>query len=85
MSKILWEHARKRKRYMSGMVMFHTLLLGYYNHMQNQSQNQGQSLETSHDMQVKVTGTIGICWRKKTTTVSREVLLNWGLGTPRGP
>uniref|UniRef100_A0A7N6AFM8 Tyrosine-protein kinase n=1 Tax=Anabas testudineus TaxID=64144 RepID=A0A7N6AFM8_ANATE len=40
---------------------------GYYN--QGQGQTQSQNMETSKDMQVLVTGTTGICWRKKHTSV----------------
>lgn len=40
---------------------------GYYN--QNQGQNGNATLETSHDIQVLVTGTIGISWRKKPIAV----------------
>nr|XP_020458384.1 tyrosine-protein kinase JAK1 [Monopterus albus]XP_020458385.1 tyrosine-protein kinase JAK1 [Monopterus albus] len=36
---------------------------GYYT--QSQGQSQSQNMETSHDMQVLVTGTTGISWRKK--------------------
>ncbi|XP_069009267.1 LOW QUALITY PROTEIN: tyrosine-protein kinase JAK1 [Embiotoca jacksoni] len=46
---------------------------GYYN--QNQEQSQSLNMETSHDMQVLVTGTTGISWRKKpaaTSTTSKE-------------
>ncbi|KAF7657152.1 hypothetical protein LDENG_00031210 [Lucifuga dentata] len=39
---------------------------GYY----NQSQGQSQIMEPSHDMQVMVTGTTGISWRKKPATIS---------------
>ncbi|XP_073333323.1 tyrosine-protein kinase JAK1 [Pagrus major] len=39
---------------------------GYYNQCQGQSQS--QNMETSHDMQVLVTGTTGISWRKKPPT-----------------
>ncbi|XP_068176433.1 tyrosine-protein kinase JAK1 [Antennarius striatus] len=39
---------------------------GYYN--QSQGQHQNQNMETSHDMQVLVTGTTGISWRKKPAT-----------------
>ncbi|XP_070689000.1 tyrosine-protein kinase JAK1 [Pempheris klunzingeri] len=39
---------------------------GYYNQSQGQSQN--QNMETSRDMQVLVTGTTGISWRKKPAT-----------------
>ncbi|XP_038571245.1 tyrosine-protein kinase JAK1 [Micropterus salmoides] len=41
---------------------------GYYNHSQEQSQSKSQNIETSHDMQVLVTGTTGISWRKKPVT-----------------
>uniref|UniRef100_A0A8C4P0C1 Tyrosine-protein kinase n=1 Tax=Dicentrarchus labrax TaxID=13489 RepID=A0A8C4P0C1_DICLA len=41
---------------------------GYYGYY-NQSQGQNQSMETSHDMQVLITGTTGISWRKKPPTV----------------
>lgn len=44
------------------------LFQGYYNQCQGQSQS--QNMETSHDMQVRVTGTTGISWRKKPPTVS---------------
>ncbi|XP_049911464.1 tyrosine-protein kinase JAK1 [Epinephelus moara] len=46
---------------------------GYYN--QNQGQSQSQNIETSHDMQVLVTGTTGISWRKKpaaTPVIAKE-------------
>ncbi|XP_044216561.1 tyrosine-protein kinase JAK1 [Thunnus albacares] len=46
---------------------------GYYN--QSQEQSQTQTVETSHDMQVLVTGTTGISWRKKpviVTAISKE-------------
>ncbi|XP_070765517.1 tyrosine-protein kinase JAK1 isoform X1 [Enoplosus armatus] len=46
---------------------------GYYSHSQRQSQS--QNMETSHDMQVLVTGTTGISWRKKPTAapvISKE-------------
>ncbi|KAG7230543.1 hypothetical protein INR49_025259 [Caranx melampygus] len=46
---------------------------GYYN--QSQSQSQSHNMETSSDMQVLVTGTTGISWRKKpakTSSVSKE-------------
>ncbi|KAM4628598.1 tyrosine-protein kinase JAK1 [Polymixia lowei] len=41
---------------------------GYYN--QGQGNNQDQSLEASSDMQVLVTGTTGISWRKKPSTTA---------------
>ncbi|XP_035509485.1 tyrosine-protein kinase JAK1 [Morone saxatilis] len=47
---------------------------GYYGYY-NQSQGQNQSMETSHDMQVLITGTNGISWRKKpptTPVISKE-------------
>lgn len=47
------------------------LLAGYYNH--SQAQIQSQKKETSLDMQVLVTGTAGISWRKKPATVSGTV------------
>lgn len=47
------------------------LLAGYYNH--SQAQIQSQKKETSSDMQVLVTGTAGISWRKKPATVSGTV------------
>lgn len=34
---------------------------------------QAQSMQTNHDMQVMVTGTTGISWRKKPDTVSETV------------
>ena len=37
---------------------------------------QSQNMETSHDMQVVVTGTAGISWRKKPVTVSETVNKN---------
>nr|XP_046248296.1 tyrosine-protein kinase JAK1 [Scatophagus argus] len=40
---------------------------GSYN--QSQGQSQSQNMETSHDMQVLVTGTTGISWRKKLATL----------------
>ncbi|XP_071342273.1 tyrosine-protein kinase JAK1 [Trachinotus anak] len=45
---------------------------GGYNGYSNQSQGQShsQNMETSHDMQVLVTGTTGISWRKKPATMS---------------
>uniref|UniRef100_A0A3Q1EEQ9 Tyrosine-protein kinase n=1 Tax=Acanthochromis polyacanthus TaxID=80966 RepID=A0A3Q1EEQ9_9TELE len=46
---------------------------GYYN--QSQEQGHTQNMETSHDMQVLVTGTTGISWRKKPATtpvISKE-------------
>ncbi|XP_033820698.1 tyrosine-protein kinase JAK1 isoform X2 [Periophthalmus magnuspinnatus] len=46
---------------------------GYYNHNYNQTPN--QTLKMSSDIQVLVTGTTGISWRKKptpTNTVSKE-------------
>eukprot|EP00064_Thunnus_orientalis_P013158 superscaffoldBa00002104_g13195 len=46
---------------------------GYCN--QSQEQSQTQTVETSHDMQVLVTGTTGISWRKKpviVTAISKE-------------
>lgn len=45
--------------------------VGYYNHSQGQIQSQKN--ETSHDMQVLVTGTTGISWRKKPVAVSKTV------------
>ncbi|XP_061739681.1 tyrosine-protein kinase JAK1 [Nerophis ophidion] len=41
--------------------------VGYYNHMQGQSPS--QSVDTWRDIQVRVTGTTGISWRKKSSTV----------------
>nr|QIS60160.1 Janus kinase 1 [Trachinotus ovatus] len=41
---------------------------GYSN--QSQGQSHSQNMETSHDMQVLVTGTTGISWRKKPATMS---------------
>nr|AMV91900.1 janus kinase 1 [Acanthogobius hasta] len=46
---------------------------GYYNH--NYNQTPSQTLESSNDIQVLVTGTTGISWRKKpasTNTISKE-------------
>ncbi|KAM7388119.1 hypothetical protein PAMP_024319 [Pampus punctatissimus] len=40
---------------------------GYYN--QSQGQDQTQTMEINHDIQVLVTGTTGISWRKKPVTV----------------
>ncbi|XP_070817879.1 tyrosine-protein kinase JAK1 [Chaetodon trifascialis] len=49
---------------------------GYYGYCnQSQGQSQSQNMETSHDMQVLVTGTTGISWRKKpptTPVISKE-------------
>lgn len=47
------------------------LFLGYYN--QSQGQSQSQNTETSNDMHVLITGTTGISWRKKPSTVSTTV------------
>lgn len=47
------------------------LFAGYYS--QSQGQGQSQNMETSHDMQVLVTGTTGISWRQKPVTVSETV------------
>nr|WTM56510.1 JAK1 protein [Lateolabrax maculatus] len=41
---------------------------GYYNQCQGQSQS--RNMETSRDMQVLITGTTGISWRKKPTTTA---------------
>ncbi|XP_072245203.1 tyrosine-protein kinase JAK1 [Leuresthes tenuis] len=44
---------------------------GYYGYSnQSQGQSQSHNIETSHDMQVLITGTTGISWRKKPTTPS---------------
>ncbi|KAM9849003.1 tyrosine-protein kinase JAK1 [Aulostomus maculatus] len=40
---------------------------GYYNHIQGQ--NLSQKIDASHDMQVLVTGTTGISWRKKQSSM----------------
>uniref|UniRef100_A0A672Z5D3 Tyrosine-protein kinase JAK1 n=1 Tax=Sphaeramia orbicularis TaxID=375764 RepID=A0A672Z5D3_9TELE len=48
--------------------------VSYYNQAQGQNQSQCQIMETSPDVQVLVTGTTGISWRKKPSTVSETVL-----------
>ena len=50
----------------------YVLSQGYYN--QSQEQSKDPSPESSHDMQVQVTGTTGISWRKKLSNVSEEDL-----------
>lgn len=45
------------------------LILGHF----NQNTGQAQSMQASYDMQVRLTGTTGISWRKKPDTVSKTV------------
>lgn len=52
---------------------------GYYTQSQGQSQSQIQNMEASRDMQVLVSGTAGISWKKKPVTVSQT---NWSTGNP---
>uniref|UniRef100_A0A8D3D214 non-specific protein-tyrosine kinase n=1 Tax=Scophthalmus maximus TaxID=52904 RepID=A0A8D3D214_SCOMX len=57
-------------------IKYLATLEGLTSGMGNELLNQGQSqnMETSHDMQVLVTGTTGICRRKKPAPVSETVL-----------
>ena len=54
------------------MFTGYVLSQGYYN--QSQGQSKDPSPESSNDMQVQVTGTTGISWRKKPSNVSEEDL-----------
>lgn len=52
-------------------VCYVYLFPGYYN--QSLGHAQSQNMEASRDMQVLVTGTTGISWRRKPTTVSKNL------------